>query len=118
LFAEKAENFVRQKIKSDTKFCKKYKTYYAVCSKISASFSTIQKNKKNLVYKKETSRKKRALTEYKAADQNTTTICQQHAETAETRVQQIYNKLLQKKVLEEKTAAKEIQKTNYKSEYN
>jgi len=61
LFAKKTKNFVKQKIKLDTKFREKYNARYTTRNKIFASFSTILKNKKVLVYKKERSRKKRIL---------------------------------------------------------
>ncbi len=111
LFAKKTKNFAKQKIKSNIKFCEKYEIRYTTCNKIITSFSIIQKNKKDLIYKKETLCKKRKKITNKII---AITIHQQYANTTKIRRQQIYNKLLQKNVLEERTIAKEIQKTNYK----
>jgi len=61
LLAKKTKKFVKQKTKSNARFREKYKTRYIVRNKMFASFSIVQKNKKDLVYKKETSRKKCTL---------------------------------------------------------
>jgi len=68
LFAEKTKNFVKQKIKSNTRFREKYKIHYAARNSIFASFLIVQKNKKNLIYKKRAFRKKRALTKKEATN--------------------------------------------------
>jgi len=73
LLAKKTKNFIKQKIKSNAKFREKYETRHATRNKIPANFPIIQKNKKDLVYKKETLRKKHTLIEHKVANQNATT---------------------------------------------
>ncbi len=111
LFAEKIKNFVKQKTKLNTRFCKKYKTHYIVCSKISANFLTIQKNKKDLVYKKKTLHKKRALIEQEIENQTTIIIIyRQYTNVVDVCRQQIYNKLLQKKNLKSRLLQKKLRK--------
>jgi len=73
LFVEKIENFVRQKIKLDIKFRKNYEIYNVARNKIIANFLHIQKNKKDLVYKKEALRKKHTLIEQEIKNQVATT---------------------------------------------
>jgi len=73
LFAKKIENFVKQKIKLNARFREKYKIRYATRNNILASFLTIQKNKKDLKYKKRASRKKRTLIRREATNQDAIT---------------------------------------------
>jgi len=86
LFAKKTKNFVKQKIKSNAKFREKYEIRFATCDNILASFSMVQKNQEDLIYKKETSRKKRALIKRKTTNQDaTTTIRQLYTNATKTR---------------------------------